>query len=128
MMMKRKGRHHKSSAAKPEPSPVVARDSIVVLDLVTEDIRAGKINIAADCLAGVLADLEDRDKEGVKKYGTRLCTNNGRDALIDFYQEILDAIVYIKQFNAEWPDETFSQHLYYMVWDIAGVTWDEIYK
>jgi len=127
-MMKKKGRHHKGKAEMHEPPPAKNKNGVVVLDLVMNDIRAGKINIAADCLAGVLTDLERRSKEGEKKYGTQLHTNNGRDALIDFYQEILDAIVYIRQFNAEWPDETFSQHLYYMVWDIAGVTFDEINK
>jgi len=129
MMKKKKGRHHKNnSAARHEPAPVTTSDSVAVLDLVMNDIRAGKINLAADCLAGVLTDLENRSKEGVKKYGTQLRTNNGRDSLMDFYQEILDAIVYIRQFNAEYPDESFSQHLYHMTLDIAAITWDEIYK
>jgi len=102
--------------------------SVAVLDLVTDDIRAGKINIAADCVAGILVDLESRSREGFKKYGTLLCTDNGRDALMDFYQEILDAIVYIRQFNAEYPDEVFSQNLYSTLWDVAAITWDEVYK
>ena len=126
-MWRKKGRH-RSSAAKHEPDPTTTLSSVAVLDLVTDDIRAGKINIAADCVAGILVDLESRSREGFKKYGTLLCTDNGRDALMDFYQEILDAIVYIRQFNAEYPDEVFSQNLYSTLWDVAAITWDEVYK
>lgn len=45
----------------------------------------------------VIADMQDRDKDGFRKYGTRLQPFNGRDALIDLYQELLDACVYIRQ-------------------------------
>lgn len=42
-------------------------------------------------------DLEARISEGRKKYGERLTTNNGRDTLLDLYQEMLDAVVYLRQ-------------------------------
>jgi len=45
----------------------------------------------------VLKDMEDRRQHGIDKYGTPLQVNNGRDALIDLYQEILDAAVYARQ-------------------------------
>lgn len=45
----------------------------------------------------VIADMQARDKEGLRKYGTRLQPFNGRDALVDLYQELLDACVYIRQ-------------------------------
>ena len=45
----------------------------------------------------VLADIADRDKRGEAKYGTRLKPHNGRDALVDLYQEMLDAVVYCRQ-------------------------------
>jgi hypothetical protein len=48
-------------------------------------------------LFGVMKDLTDRAESGRKKYGTLLKTNNGRDALMDLYQELLDAVMYIKQ-------------------------------
>ena len=95
--MKKKGRHHKSSTVKRQPSPVKTSNSVVVLDLVMSDIRAGKINIAADCVAGVLTDLERRSKEGIKEYGTQLYTNNGRDALMDAFQEAIDLTMYLAQ-------------------------------
>lgn len=45
----------------------------------------------------VIDDMRQRDNEGRKKYGTPLQASNGRDALIDLYQELLDACVYIRQ-------------------------------
>lgn len=45
----------------------------------------------------VVEDMKMRDESGFKKYGTRLQANNGRDALVDAYQEALDLCVYIRQ-------------------------------
>ena len=45
----------------------------------------------------VLSDLLARDTVGQKKYKTSLKTNNGRDALMDAYQEALDLCMYLKQ-------------------------------
>ncbi len=41
--------------------------------------------------------MEERNKIGTEKYGTPLQAHNGRDALVDAYQEILDAAVYLRQ-------------------------------
>jgi hypothetical protein len=49
----------------------------------------------------VLGDLKARRKEGIKKYGIELQTNNGRDALVDGYQELLDAVMYLTQASME---------------------------
>jgi hypothetical protein len=45
----------------------------------------------------VIADMRERDRIGAKKYGTRLQANNGRDVLVDAYQEALDLCVYLRQ-------------------------------
>jgi len=45
----------------------------------------------------VLNDFQNRDSEGRRKYGTPLQPFNGRDALIDAYQEALDLTVYLRQ-------------------------------
>jgi hypothetical protein len=45
----------------------------------------------------VLADISARDQAGLAKYKTRLMPHNGRDALIDAYQEALDLVVYLRQ-------------------------------
>ncbi len=45
----------------------------------------------------VIEDMLKRDQEGERKYGTRLQAFNGRDALVDAYQEALDLVVYLRQ-------------------------------
>lgn len=45
----------------------------------------------------VIADLEARSAAGAIKYGEPLRANNGRDALVDAYQEALDLAQYIRQ-------------------------------
>lgn len=62
---------------KPQPAPK-ANNLPAVWDLVLEDFKA-------------------RDAEGQRKYGVRLQPHNGRDPLVDLYQELLDAVVYCRQ-------------------------------
>ncbi len=45
----------------------------------------------------VIADMVARDQLGRERYGTPLQAFNGRDALIDAYQEALDLVVYLRQ-------------------------------
>lgn len=45
----------------------------------------------------VVEDMRTRDALGAKKYGTPLQPFNGRDALVDAYQEALDLVVYLRQ-------------------------------
>lgn len=45
----------------------------------------------------VITDMKERDKIGEARYGTRLQPFNGRDALVDAYQESLDQTVYLRQ-------------------------------
>lgn len=65
------------SYLEPQPPPV-PNQGIAVWDVVIEDMRA-------------------RNQSGLRKYGTRLQPNNGRDALTDAYQEALDLVVYLRQ-------------------------------
>jgi len=46
-------------------------------------------------------DIESRAEVGKNKYGERLKANNGRDALVDLYQELLDACMYLRQIMEE---------------------------
>lgn len=61
----------------PQPGPV-KNDLPAVWDLVMEDMR-------------------NRNQVGLAKYGTPLQPLNGRDALVDAYQEALDLVVYLRQ-------------------------------
>lgn len=42
-------------------------------------------------------DIEERVKKGEIEYGERLKPFNGRNALQDAYEEVLDLAVYLKQ-------------------------------
>lgn len=49
----------------------------------------------------VIDDMHARDQEGRRKYGMPLQAHNGRDPLVDAYQEALDQCVYLRQAIAE---------------------------
>lgn len=49
----------------------------------------------------VVRDMEERNRVGFDKYGTSLRVGNGRAALMDAYQELLDLTVYLRQFIME---------------------------
>ena len=73
-----------SKADKQEPDPKPGQ--VVVLDLVRKD-------------------LEDRAIMGKEKYGTYLMTHNGRNSLMDAYQEALDLVMYLRQALEEQKDK-----------------------
>lgn len=45
----------------------------------------------------VVSDMRDRDQVGRQRYGTPLQAHNGRDPIVDAYQEALDQAVYLRQ-------------------------------
>lgn len=45
----------------------------------------------------VIADMQERDRMGTKKYRQRLTAGDGRDSLVDVYQECLDMAVYLRK-------------------------------
>lgn len=45
----------------------------------------------------VMKDMVDRDQTGRERYGVPLQGHNGRDALVDAFQEALDLAVYLRQ-------------------------------
>lgn len=57
----------------------------------------GEINFCDD----IAKDLELRAEQGVEKYGMYLSTFNGRDSLVDLYEELLDAYMYAIQHEEE---------------------------
>lgn len=69
---------------------------------------APKPNAGAECWAAVIADMHERNAIGTAKYGTPLCVGDGRDALVDAYQEALDLAVYLKKAILE-RDEARAQ-------------------
>lgn len=49
----------------------------------------------------VVKDLNQRSERGKETYGTYLYPYNGRNAIMDAYQEALDLSMYLKQFMLE---------------------------
>jgi len=45
----------------------------------------------------VIADIEERKRIGIERYGQLLKAHTGRDPLIDAYQEALDLCIYLRQ-------------------------------
>jgi hypothetical protein len=61
----------------------------------------------------VLADIEERKRIGLERYGQLLLPHTGRDALVDLYQELLDAVMYTRQviYERDHP-KPLTPHLY----------------
>jgi hypothetical protein len=55
------------------------------------------VNVSTPIWDLVIADMRARDRVGRQCYGTPLQAHNGRDALVDAYQEALDLVVYLRQ-------------------------------
>jgi hypothetical protein len=44
----------------------------------------------------VMTDIGDRMDLGIERYGTLLQPHNGRDMLLDLYEELIDACIYVR--------------------------------
>lgn len=53
----------------------------------------------------VISDLNERAEMGKKLYGSYLMTHNGRSALQDLYEEMMDSIMYLAQILMEIEDK-----------------------
>lgn len=89
-------RNQYSATEQPNPSH---NDKPAMWELVIEDTKNSFPDDAVR--AAIVKDMTDRDTWGRTKYGTPLQPYNGRDALVDFYQELLDGVVYSAQYSWE---------------------------
>lgn len=64
-------------------------------------IKATASANADPILKTVVGDMEERHELGIKRYGTPLQAGNGRNHLVDCYQEKLDGVAYLQA----WFDE-----------------------
>jgi hypothetical protein len=65
-----------------------------------------------DVVVSVVLDFEDRIRLGIERYDKPLQTFNGRVALRDLYQELLDAAHYAKQDCMETEDPVVLRMYY----------------
>jgi hypothetical protein len=70
---------------------------------------------SGDVWSLVMADMADRRNVGIERYGTPLQPNNGRDALVDAYQEALDLVAYVRQ---EIENRTINQQVVGVLFDV----------
>jgi hypothetical protein len=77
----------------PQPDPI-KNDLPASWDLVIEDFAGAYGSVPRG--AEVIEDMRGRDNFGFEKYGVRIQPKNGRDNLVDAYQEILDGLVYFR--------------------------------
>lgn len=98
--------------------PPVLNEEPACWDLVIAALNTAKPDPVDEQLR---ADIAARDAFGLAKYGTRLKTNDGRNPLVDAYQEVLDLVVYLAKDSAEveqkhgkWSEEHISAHA--MMW------------
>jgi hypothetical protein len=82
------------NAAQPPP---IANDTTPIVDLVLGDLEEIGIAHGRADTALLKADLRARAEAGKVKYGVYLQAHNGRDALVDAYQEATDLVMYLAQ-------------------------------
>lgn len=80
-----------------QPLPV-PNDGPSMHDLVCADLEA---RWTARLSPGIVSDMQARKQLGLERYGCLLQKNNGRDAKLDLYEELLDAVAYAKQVQVE---------------------------
>lgn len=81
-----------------QPKPTENNNSVIVWDRLRQELTKQLTSYEYDLL---IHDLENRVDMGKEKYGTVLKSHNGRDALLDSYEELQDALFYLKQVDIE---------------------------
>lgn len=85
-----------------QPPPIAQPDRVPVWSLVIADYRELMLSGDGDETDHrVIADMAERDLIGRERYGTPLTTGNGRNHLVDAYQEALDMSVYLRAWLEE---------------------------
>ncbi len=105
----------------PQPPPKLGEKSESVTDFLVTFMRGTRYcSLGQEGVSDRVAnDLLARREAGTMKYGVELCTFNGRDALVDAYQEAVDLLVYYSQYLLE-SGETEGGHVC-DIFDIADI-------
>jgi hypothetical protein len=68
---------------------------------IAETVDSSTTASTVDICSLVLTDIETRRAVGMERYGVPLTPNNGKDALMESYEEALDLIIYLRQYIYE---------------------------
>lgn len=92
---------------KPEPREAPGMHDLAIADITQAWARSDSLIGSPEekAIVGVILELEERRAFGLKKYGTLLQANNGRDSVRDALDEALDLIVYVRQILEEIPED-----------------------
>lgn len=102
--------------SQPDPTP---NDFISAHGCYHQKIQGGPFSLLGP-------DIIARQAQGLQTYGTALQPHNGRNQLIDAYQELLDALVYLEADLLEKPDariatiQTIISHQAVFLQEIIG--------
>jgi hypothetical protein len=103
---------------KPDPNNGDSMHDLVIQDILSRDphwdVSVGKARHIRDQVAD---DLLARKAFGLEKYGTVLQTANGRNFLLDLYQELLDASVYARGRLLMVPEDGLEWAMLFEVYD-----------
>lgn len=92
--------------AQPDP---VATDRKPVWDTVISYVdRIYRVSTSAELAGLVISDMRERDRIGRERYGIPLTSGNGRDHLVDAYQEALDLVVYLATYLDEYGFDPYD--------------------
>lgn len=62
-------------------------------------------------MMALIEDMKARHAVGVERYGVALGPHNGRDSMVDLYQEVLDSCVYAENLAIETGDSTWARSM-----------------
>ena len=79
----------------PPPKTTDRQPSWEIVMSYVDQMRHENAYGSSGVIAIVLADMRERDAIGRQRYSTPLTSGNGRDHLVDAYQELLDGSVYM---------------------------------
>ena len=106
-----------------QPKPIITEKSEVVTDKLLEVIPGAKYSVHAidEIIAQVRKDAISRREHGREKYGVPLMSFNGRDCLMDAYEEVHDLAVYLMQLRMEEEDLVQQSNLQGMIVNTVGL-------
>lgn len=95
-----------------QPPPIPQPERIPTWNLVIADVERQLEDldgVQREVTLLAIDDMRQRDAKGRATYGVPLTSHNGRDHLVDCYQELLDAIAYMRAALDEKPSEPLGR-------------------